>query len=92
MNFPKLLLVGILERACRKTIIREIPGISDCFILKDQPKAKQGEPQIDYTVVRALKPSNFPLHHLSFFEAHDQWIKLAGHVVQGIARRFGRAN
>jgi DNA-directed RNA polymerase I subunit RPA1 len=51
MNFPKLLLVGVLERACRKTVIREIPGISDCFILKEQPKAKHGDPPIDYTVV-----------------------------------------
>ncbi|KAH7930704.1 beta and beta-prime subunits of DNA dependent RNA-polymerase [Leucogyrophana mollusca] len=30
-DFPKLLLVGIVERTCRKTIIREIPGITDCF-------------------------------------------------------------
>jgi len=51
MNFPKLLLVGVLERACRKTIIREIPGIVDCFILKEQPKAKKGEPAIDHLVM-----------------------------------------
>ncbi|KAL4076163.1 hypothetical protein J3A83DRAFT_4357265 [Scleroderma citrinum] len=30
-DFPKLLLVGIVERACRKTVIREIPGITECF-------------------------------------------------------------
>jgi DNA-directed RNA polymerase I subunit RPA1 len=51
MNFPKLLLVGVLERACRKTVIREIPGIADCFILKEQPKAKKGDPPIDHMVV-----------------------------------------
>lgn len=32
---PKLLLVGIVERACLKTIIREIPGITDCFKSQD---------------------------------------------------------
>jgi len=34
-DFPKLLLVGIVERACRKTVIREIPDIADCFKLAD---------------------------------------------------------
>lgn len=28
---PKLLLVGVVERTCLKTVIREIPGIADCF-------------------------------------------------------------
>ena len=32
---PKLLLVGLVERACVKTVIREIPGITDCFKSKD---------------------------------------------------------
>ncbi|KIJ70148.1 hypothetical protein HYDPIDRAFT_78326 [Hydnomerulius pinastri MD-312] len=39
-DFPKLLLVGIVERACRKTIIREIPGITDCFKLADDKKER----------------------------------------------------
>ncbi|KAI6047491.1 hypothetical protein EDC04DRAFT_2876497 [Pisolithus marmoratus] len=30
-DFPKLLLVGIVEHTCRKTVIREIPGIANCF-------------------------------------------------------------
>jgi hypothetical protein len=30
-DMPKLLFVGIVERACRATVIREIPGIADCF-------------------------------------------------------------
>ncbi|KIK92292.1 hypothetical protein PAXRUDRAFT_830087 [Paxillus rubicundulus Ve08.2h10] len=42
-DFPKLLLVGIVERACRKTVIREIPGIIDCFKLADD---KQGKIQL----------------------------------------------
>jgi hypothetical protein len=32
---PKLLLVGIIERACLKTVVREISGITDCFLGKD---------------------------------------------------------
>lgn len=33
---PKLLLVGIIERTCLKTVIREIAGITDCFLVKDE--------------------------------------------------------
>lgn len=32
-DMPKLLLVGLVERTCTKTVIREIPGIVDCFQL-----------------------------------------------------------
>ncbi|KZT13040.1 beta and beta-prime subunits of DNA dependent RNA-polymerase [Laetiporus sulphureus 93-53] len=32
---PKLLVVGIVERACVKTVIRQIPGITDCFKSKE---------------------------------------------------------
>src|SRR5260221_9502222 len=32
---PKLLFVGIVERVCRATVIREISGISECFQVKD---------------------------------------------------------
>ncbi|EGO02141.1 hypothetical protein SERLA73DRAFT_86356 [Serpula lacrymans var. lacrymans S7.3] len=41
-DFPKLLLVGIIERTCRKTIIREIPGITECFssVVKDHGMEK----------------------------------------------------
>ena len=34
-DMPKLLFVGIVERACRATVIREIPGIADCFQTKE---------------------------------------------------------
>ncbi|KAJ7129444.1 hypothetical protein C8R44DRAFT_776823 [Mycena epipterygia] len=37
-DMPKLLLVGILERTCRATIIREIPGITECFQVKEDGK------------------------------------------------------
>lgn len=35
---PKLLLVGIVERTCLKTVVREIPGITDCFRVKEENK------------------------------------------------------
>ncbi|KAH8118620.1 beta and beta-prime subunits of DNA dependent RNA-polymerase [Phellopilus nigrolimitatus] len=40
-NVPKLLLVDIVEKACQKTVVREISGISDCFLSKDEGKDKQ---------------------------------------------------
>ncbi|KAF8165499.1 hypothetical protein B0H34DRAFT_743123 [Crassisporium funariophilum] len=47
-DMPKLLFVGIVERACRATIVREIPGILDCFQVKDDSK-KGAEPEIKLT-------------------------------------------
>lgn len=35
---PKLLLVGLVERVCLKTVIREIPGIMDCFMNEEDSK------------------------------------------------------
>lgn len=43
---PKLLLVGIVERTCRATVIREIPGITDCFQVKQDTKKGDGVPEI----------------------------------------------
>lgn len=37
-TMPKLLLVGIVEKTCVKTVIREIPGITDCFMSKEDGK------------------------------------------------------
>lgn len=34
-GLPKLLVVDIVERTCRKTVVREIPGITDCFRVKE---------------------------------------------------------
>ncbi|KZT72559.1 beta and beta-prime subunits of DNA dependent RNA-polymerase [Daedalea quercina L-15889] len=39
-SMPKLLLVGIVERTCVRTVIREIPGITDCF--KSREDASDG--------------------------------------------------
>ena len=33
--------MGIVEKACQKTVIREVPGISDCFASKDEGKDKK---------------------------------------------------
>ena len=35
---PKLLFVGIVERTCRGTVIREIPGITACFKVEETVK------------------------------------------------------
>ncbi|KAL1944308.1 hypothetical protein VTO73DRAFT_3493 [Trametes versicolor] len=40
-TMPKLLLVGLVERVCLKTVVREIPGITDCF--KNEDDGKNGE-------------------------------------------------
>ncbi|KAF5387629.1 hypothetical protein D9615_000576 [Tricholomella constricta] len=48
MDMPKLLFVGIVERTCRATIIREIPGITECFQVKDDSKEGQ-EPETKLT-------------------------------------------
>ncbi|KAI0033330.1 hypothetical protein K488DRAFT_47922 [Vararia minispora EC-137] len=37
-NFPKLLLVGIVEKVCLKTVIREIPRIAECFRVREKQK------------------------------------------------------
>lgn len=34
-SMPKLLLVGIVEKTCVKTVVREIQGITDCFKSKE---------------------------------------------------------
>ncbi|PPR04051.1 hypothetical protein CVT24_010626 [Panaeolus cyanescens] len=39
-DMPKLLFVGIVERTCRATVVREIPGITECFQLKDDKKGE----------------------------------------------------
>lgn len=35
---PKLLLVGVIERTCLKTVIREITNIKDCFLIVHDDK------------------------------------------------------
>ncbi|KIJ44014.1 hypothetical protein M422DRAFT_228619 [Sphaerobolus stellatus SS14] len=41
-SVPKLLLVGVVERTCLKTVVREIPNVQDCFFIKED--GKKGEP------------------------------------------------
>jgi hypothetical protein len=48
-DMPKLLFVGIVERACRATVIREIPGITDCFQTKgDSQEGSAPEIKVHY--------------------------------------------
>ncbi|KAJ7094564.1 hypothetical protein B0H15DRAFT_830038 [Mycena belliarum] len=55
-DMPKLLLVGILERTCRATIIREIPGITECFQFKEE--TKKGDTKVT-TIKLTTNGSNF---------------------------------
>ena len=45
-DMPKLLFVGIVERACRATVVREIPGIADCF--QTQGDGSESEIKVHY--------------------------------------------
>lgn len=59
---PKLLLVGLVERTCAKTVVREIPGIVDCFQLAgDDNKGKIVVRSPD----RGFKPHLIPSVHSS---------------------------
>lgn len=57
-DMPKLLFVGIVERACRATVVREIPGISNCFQTKDDSqKGAEPETKVHYHYSRPyLRP------------------------------------
>ncbi|PBK69851.1 beta and beta-prime subunits of DNA dependent RNA-polymerase [Armillaria solidipes] len=46
-EMPKLLFIGIVERTCRSTIIRQIPGITDCFQVKSD--GKSGDSRVTLT-------------------------------------------
>lgn len=70
---PKLLFVGIIERTCRATIIREIPGIRECFHAKDDSRGGQPEVKVHLLFNVDLIPT-----HLTV--AHNQRIQLQGHV------------
>ena len=65
---PKLLFVGIVERTCRATIIREIPGITECFQTKDDNK-KIGEPEI-----KVCLPIIYTHEHSDLSAANNEWI------------------
>ncbi|KAF8915824.1 hypothetical protein CPB85DRAFT_1559900 [Mucidula mucida] len=52
-DMPKLLFIGVIERTCRATVIRQIPGITDCFQVKGD--GKKG----DDAVMLTTNGSNF---------------------------------
>lgn len=51
-DLPKLMLVDIVERVCLKTVVREIPGIVDCFRVKEA--SKDGSTKVSAFVVPTL--------------------------------------
>ena len=68
---PKLLFVGIVERTCKATVVREIKGITDCFAVKDDSKNK-AEPEIKVSFL-----SKELSHLLTLSVAHDERFQLA---------------
>lgn len=73
---PKLLFVGIVERACRATVVREIPGITDCFQVKDTSQ-KGKEPEIS---VRHHLFAGLTWPHGVYLGAHNKRIQSAWNV------------
>jgi hypothetical protein len=64
---PKLLLVGIVEKTCMKTVIREIPGITDCFKNKED-KAGEELYKVNHMIRLVLRPclTNGSVDHQRF--------------------------
>ncbi len=54
-DMPKLLFVGIIERVCRTTVIREIPGILECFQSRDN--SKKGEEDVIKVLMASIPQS-----------------------------------
>ncbi len=51
---PKLLFIGVIERTCRATVIRQIPGITDCFQVKGD--GKKGDDAVMVKIFIVLCP------------------------------------
>jgi hypothetical protein len=64
-NLPKLMVVDIVGRTCRKTVVREIPGITDCFRVKEANK--DGSMKVSAVSVPALDTVNH-------FIGNHQWL------------------
>lgn len=65
-----MLLIGILERSCTSTIVREIPGIQDCFVA-----SKEGDKEL---VVSELLVCN------SQYDSHQRKLSTNGSNLKGI--------
>ena len=62
--------MGLVEKVCKKTVVREVEGISDCFV-KEAKKDKQTE-----VIVMSF------YHDLDSndFTACYEWLKLSGNL------------
>ena len=58
--------MGIVEKACQKTVIREISGISDCFVSKDEGKDKKPKVCISTQVLLDIDTN--------YIQARDKWL------------------
>lgn len=82
---PKLLLVGIIEKTCTKTVIREIPGITDCFKSKDD-KGGEVSYKVSAMVLHPLDAIDTPVAHHQWFE-HPWVVAVRLHRYGGPHRR-----
>ena len=74
---PKLLLVGVVEKTCLKTVVREIPNIKDCFlVVNDDNKKGSSRP------TRQVCPLQGPCgpRNADLILVDDQWLQFHGHV------------
>ncbi len=61
-TLPKLLLVGLVERVCLKTVVREIPGITDCFMNEEDGKNKEKIYSVGHHGARHYDESTYAVH------------------------------
>jgi len=68
LSAPKLLLVGLIERCCAGSVVREIPGLQNCFIVADdaakrnlQTIATEADSKVDASQIQLMTNGcNFP--------------------------------
>ncbi|EJU02622.1 subunit of DNA dependent RNA-polymerase [Dacryopinax primogenitus] len=68
LSAPKLLLVGLIERCCANSVVREIPGLQNCFVVAAdatkrniQTIAGEAETKVDLSQIQLMTNGcNFP--------------------------------
>jgi len=71
------MVVDIVERTCRKTVIREIPGIIDCFRVKEADK--------DGSIkVSAMSLLSFERPLINNIIGDHQWLQLSRSLGGGV--------
>ncbi|KZO96375.1 beta and beta-prime subunits of DNA dependent RNA-polymerase [Calocera viscosa TUFC12733] len=68
LSAPKLLLVGLIERCCSASVVRELPGLQNCFVVADdrakrnlQTVAGEAGSRVDLSQIQLMTNGcNFP--------------------------------